>query len=1050
MSITVSRLFGRLVKILFLFVLLTLTFYSLVAQQRVPFKADAKTRNQAGTVSEEQLQAATSNLGKWKQAVDMLNRRPEVSGLRNLSVTQILAYDRLKVRHPDMQIKWDESGSVPIFISASSLMNGYANLKGANTSSVETADRFFQEYRELLRIEGPVDFRQSTVFENGERTHVRFNQVKNGIPLWGKEIILHFNARGDIDLFTGRYVPSPESLPTFSLDITSAREIAVQELSMKTPIEALSPLSKQLLDYTGPVVEPILFTDDVVTSVRSAYVVEIRPNLIDRWRYFIDANTGEVIRSYNATCADGPAKAQATDLSNTTRTIDTYLFQNTHWMIDASRPMFNAGQSKFPNETVGTITTLDARNTDLKDIFHFTSQNNATWSDKSSVSAHYHAALTYEYFRTTHNRNAIDGKGSTIISIVNVTQKGQSMGNAFWNGKIMAYGNGDQDFGPFAGSLDIGTHEMTHGVTENSAGLEYLFQSGALNESFSDIFGCMVDRDDWKILDDVTRVSSQFPTGAARDLSDPHNGGTQGSPSWQPKHMNEFLNLSQDQDNGGVHYNSGIPNHAAYLLSEQITRDKAEKIFYCALTTKLTKQSKFIDFRLAIVRCAEEIYGANSPEVNASKSACDQVGITDGNPTKDPDDLPNVQGPDQMLFVSVDPTDPVYLWSVKLPGQQNDFTPISVTEVKRKASVSDDGKTAAFVDGDGNLRGVTLNTTPPNEFVIDNSRFWSTVALSKNSNLLALTTTLTGDNKIHVFDISTPTPRLKSFDVYTPSYSGSVPNVALYADAMDFTHDNTSLLFDCYNEVTIGGDKIGFWEINLMSVWSGSNFSNGVIYRVFPQEPKINVGNPVFSKNKTNVFAFDLQQPEAQRAFVVAVDILKGDLHQIAETTYPEYGHPSYRGDDRMISYATNTANGSVIFNVELEADALTAKGTPAPFVNLAVWPVWYRTGSRPVGIDEDTPLPLQTALEQNFPNPFNPSTTIRYDLAEAGNITLTVHDAIGRTVATLVSGEKEAGHHSAIWNGRLTNGAPAPSGVYFYKLNTGKRILTRTMTLLK
>lgn len=93
------------------------------------------------------------------------------------------------------------------------------------------------------------------------------------------------------------------------------------------------------------------------------------------------------------------------------------------------------------------------------------------------------------------------------------------MGNAFWNGQAMFYGNGDNAFQPLAKGLDVAGHEMTHGVVEGTANLEYQGKSGALNQSFADIFGVMIDRDDWKIGEDVVKTSA-FPSGALRSMGD--------------------------------------------------------------------------------------------------------------------------------------------------------------------------------------------------------------------------------------------------------------------------------------------------------------------------------------------------------------------------------------------------------------------------------------------------------------------------------------------------------------------------------------------------
>jgi Zn-dependent metalloprotease len=109
-----------------------------------------------------------------------------------------------------------------------------------------------------------------------------------------------------------------------------------------------------------------------------------------------------------------------------------------------------------------------------------------------------------------------------------------------WNGRFMTYGDGDKAFKPLAGSLDVAAHEMTHGVVGNTVKLEYKYESGALDESLADVFAAFVDREDWQIGEEVA-VRDTFPSGALRDLANPHNGGTNlDDNGWQPAHLNEF------------------------------------------------------------------------------------------------------------------------------------------------------------------------------------------------------------------------------------------------------------------------------------------------------------------------------------------------------------------------------------------------------------------------------------------------------------------------------------------------------------------------------
>jgi len=137
---------------------------------------------------------------------------------------------------------------------------------------------------------------------------------------------------------------------------------------------------------------------------------------------------------------------------------------------------------------------------------------------------------------------------------------------------------------PLAGALDVAGHKMTHGVIENTARLEYRNQSGAMNESFADIFGALIDRDDWTLGEDVVK-SNSFPSGALRSLENPNQGG-QRDPGYQPMSMGQYVYLrdTPSEDNGGVHINSGIPNHAFYLFATAagMNKDKAEKVYYQA------------------------------------------------------------------------------------------------------------------------------------------------------------------------------------------------------------------------------------------------------------------------------------------------------------------------------------------------------------------------------------------------------------------------------------------------------------------------------------
>jgi Zn-dependent metalloprotease len=254
---------------------------------------------------------------------------------------------------------------------------------------------------------------------------------------------------------------------------------------------------------------------------------------------------------------------------------------------------------------------------------------------KTVSEAYDYSGSTYDFYKDIFNRNSIDTRGMKLDSTVHY---GEDYNNAFWNGTQMVYGDGDGEiFQRFTKSVEIIGHELTHGVTQYEAALEYEGEPGALNESFSDVFGALVkqyslkqtaDKADWLIgaglftrkVKGIALRSMKKP-GTAYD--DPIIGKDP-----QPAHMKNYVKTISD--NGGVHVNSGIPNRAFYLTAMELggyAWKRAGKIWYVALTERLRERS---DFRMAAMSTSEvagRLYGKNSREQQAVNKAWYQVGI---------------------------------------------------------------------------------------------------------------------------------------------------------------------------------------------------------------------------------------------------------------------------------------------------------------------------------------------------------------------------------------------------------------------------------------
>jgi Zn-dependent metalloprotease len=240
------------------------------------------------------------------------------------------------------------------------------------------------------------------------------------------------------------------------------------------------------------------------------------------------------------------------------------------------------------------------------------------------------AGTTYDFYAQVLQRNSIDGSGMRIDSSVHY---GKRFNNAFWNGRQMVYGDGDgKFFTGFTKALDVIAHELTHGVTQYSVpggGLVYEGQSGALNESISDVFGSVVkqwhlkqasDAADWLI---GTGIMTPAVGKALRSMAAPGDTALTWSGDDQPATMSGYV------PDGDVHTNSGIPNHAFYLAAMKLggnSWDKAGPVWYQALSL-LHPDATFLDAAGATVKAAEIRYGVGSGEAAAVQAAWREVGV---------------------------------------------------------------------------------------------------------------------------------------------------------------------------------------------------------------------------------------------------------------------------------------------------------------------------------------------------------------------------------------------------------------------------------------
>jgi Zn-dependent metalloprotease len=302
--------------------------------------------------------------------------------------------------------------------------------------------------------------------------------------------------------------------------------------------------------------------------------------------------------------------------------------------LRARRPLFSDLPAAVPaGEKRRTV--YDAKHSETLPGRLVRAEGSPPSADAAVNEAYDGAGATYDLYRDVYGRNSIDGRGLRLDSSVHY---GVGYDNAFWSGVQMVYGDGDGKlFGRFTKSVDVIGHELTHGVTAREARLDYHDQPGALNESFSDVFGSLVkqralgqtaSQADWLIgaglfTSRVRGVGLRSMKAPGTAYDDPVLGKDP-----QPAHMKDYV--AGPEDDGGVHINSGIPNHAFFLAAQAIggyAWEKAGKIWYAALTDRLRHDSKFAAAARSTAAAAAELFGPGGKEETAVRDAWQAVGV---------------------------------------------------------------------------------------------------------------------------------------------------------------------------------------------------------------------------------------------------------------------------------------------------------------------------------------------------------------------------------------------------------------------------------------
>ncbi|PGL71098.1 M4 family metallopeptidase [Bacillus sp. AFS055030] len=558
----------------------------------------------------------------------MLKKLLSITALTSLALSQspvpfVSKAQVLPVKHSHIEITSPEyaysnenieSMSLSKSFGTPSFMSG--NLSVPSSDSAEkTVHSFLNDSKPMYKLKNDAEksFKVIKEVRNQGDHLVRFQQEYKGVKIFGYQQIAHIK-NGILESFSGSVAPEAllEEVIHNDKNITKEQAINIAKQDLKMNAVFTKTLTPELNIY--------------MKEDKASLVYFVKLNFLEpepgNWYYFIDVKTGKVVEKYNTIHEAGQESREQT----------TIIGKGV--LGDTKRILANKAENKYylQDFTRGSgITTYDGQSSEILPGKVWVDDDgilNETY-DAAAVDAHYNTAIAYDFFKKKFNLNSFDNRGASIKATVHV---GKNYNNAYWDGVQFAFGDGDGNtFIPLSGAVDVVGHEFTHAVTQHSAELVYASEPGAINESISDIFGTLIEfdtkkKDNWQIGEDVFTPGRSGD--ALRSMSDP-------TLNENPDHYsNRYRGIL---DNGGVHWNSGISNKAAYLISEGgthygvnvkgIGKEKLGKIYYRALTNYLTPVADFVQLRLSVIQATKDLYGKNSPEVQSVENAFNAVGI---------------------------------------------------------------------------------------------------------------------------------------------------------------------------------------------------------------------------------------------------------------------------------------------------------------------------------------------------------------------------------------------------------------------------------------
>ncbi|MDB9843846.1 M4 family metallopeptidase [Porticoccaceae bacterium] len=849
----------------------------------------------------------------------LAQKKPSLDKEKN---TDLLALKAKFGSSTTSDIKYGPGGKVRSIYDSISIAALDHNNQAAISGEIQ---RLAEEHTALFGLGTEGSIRDTKVFCTDDVCATKLKKEFHGLPAWDHETTV--SSKGDkIFAIMGEFyeprLPKPQPY-----SITNSDAIAAVAKHFSTSVSGVSLKQQGELGigkYGDMDYYAFRFQDVTVDN--------------DPYDIYIDAETGNVTKA-STLVHNAAVSASGTALDGSEVIFQAQQNGSTYQMID----------SRFPAGTDNATKVFDHNNGSPKLVE--SSSATSGWP-ASALSALSYTKDTIDYFKNNHNTNAPYPNGSRLTIKIDLNEE-----NAFFGLKTpdMVLGIGTGQLGKIglsaAAMKDVVGHEITHGLISQTSVLQYEHQSGALNESFSDFFGAMIENEDWQIGEDWLSPSGK----PVRNMANPG-----ASLSQQPYHMDGYKRLPNTKagDWGGVHTNSGIPNRALYMLTEglqeSIGRQKAANLAFKTMSN-LTSHATFNDAAEYMINLAAQEYSDDSSIKEATVLAWKSVGLPKQNLTETNISSTSISSDDYTIVAWLDPhkstsevgpydnTYNVYvtLFENDNPGfldsatrlidtaERSSFSrPILVNTPNNKVLII-----YRRVDGSFYIRD-----TDGIELELDDGTSLADMAISLDSTMLALSEKNT--NSIITTGLGAGSSETVEHKINIPSTAEGEVFPVTYIDKVRFDPTGRYVVFDFFLCQTGASDCTslteGYWSIGILDSQSGQ------VEFPFPSQPaRFDVGFPTFSNLTDRYLAFDIVEniEGSDNNSVVAIfDRQEGSITGIANPDFTTeqlgaFGYPSFSSDDSSLVFSLSTDNEESTYSALLAG--YKPKDIEQPFVNL-------------------------------------------------------------------------------------------------------------------